>query len=315
MIFIAELCQNHNGDYELLKDMVYAAKDGGADYVKIQSIFADMLTFRESFEKGLDIDNRKVHIKRPYKLEYTRLKQLELTYDQQADFVELCNKINIKPLTTAFNILSIPKIQEIGFDEIKVASYDCGSIPLIKQLKSQFKQIFLSTGATYDTEIEHAAKVLKGNNFSMLHCVTIYPTPLHEFHLSRMDYLKQYTTNVGWSDHSLLKKDGIKGTLAAVYFGASVIERHFSIIDAGKTKDGPISIGKDDIKEIKLFGSLSKKDQEIYLNDIFPNYQITWGNQKRELTDTELLNRYYYRGRFGNYKSDGSMFYNWVNDN
>ena len=108
-----------------------------------------------------------------------------------------------------------------------------------------------------------------------------------------------------------MKKDGIKGTLAAIYYGAQVIERHFTIIDADKTKDGPISISEEHIKMIKKFDSLSKKGQETYLNEIFPNNQITWGNQKRKLTDKELLNRDYYRGRFGNYHSDGSMFHNW----
>ena len=76
MIFIAELCQNHNVDFEILKDMIYAAKDSGADYVKIQNIFADMLSHRKKFDNGLEKNGVTKVIKRPYDLEYTRLKKL-----------------------------------------------------------------------------------------------------------------------------------------------------------------------------------------------------------------------------------------------
>ena len=53
MIFIAELCQNHNGDVDLMKKMAYEAKEAGSDYAKIQTIFADMVAYRERFEDGL----------------------------------------------------------------------------------------------------------------------------------------------------------------------------------------------------------------------------------------------------------------------
>ena len=77
MIFIAELCQNHNGDFELLKEMTYAAKESGADYAKIQTIFANMVSFRERFEKGKIVNGIEEVIKRPYKAEIERLKKLE----------------------------------------------------------------------------------------------------------------------------------------------------------------------------------------------------------------------------------------------
>ena len=66
MNIIAEFCQNHNGDFELLKEMVYAAKENGADYAKIQTIFADMVSYRERFENGHEEDGKIKFIKRPY---------------------------------------------------------------------------------------------------------------------------------------------------------------------------------------------------------------------------------------------------------
>ena len=258
MIIIAEFCQNHNGDFELLKKMLHSAKESGADYAKIQTIFADMLSFRERFETGIIKNGQEISIKRPYKDEYARLKKLELSMDRQAEFVKLCKSIDIKPLTTAFTRDSISLIKSAGFDEIKIASYDCSSVPLLKDVKESFNKIFVSTGATNDSEIEEASKILEGSDFSFLHCVSQYPTPLNEYHLSRIDYLKSLCKNVGWSDHSLVERDGILGTLASIYYGAKIIERHFTILPANETKDGPVSIGPNHIAELKSFSELSK---------------------------------------------------------
>jgi len=204
MIFIAELCQNHNGKFDTMKKMAYEAKEAGADYAKIQTIFADMVSFRERFEKGVFKKGAQVVIKRPYKDEYSRLKGLEISYEQQRMFINYCNEIGIKPLTTAFTRDSVDKIHEIGFKDIKIASYDCASSFLLNDVKNIFNKIFVSTGASFDDEIEQAGKILFGKDFYMLHCVTMYPTPLDQFHLSRMELLKKYTPNVGWSDHSLV---------------------------------------------------------------------------------------------------------------
>jgi len=311
MEIIAELCQNHNGDFEILKDMVNAAHESGADYVKIQTIFPDMLAYREKFENGLEVDGIVKIIKRPYKDEYDRLKKLELSYKQHADFVDYCKKIGIKPLTTAFNRLSINKIIEAGFENIKIASYDCGSIPLLLDVKANFNNIIISTGATYDNEIENASIALNNSDFSLLHCVTIYPTPLNQFHLSRMQFLRQFSNKVGWSDHSLVSKDGIDGTMAAIYYGADIIERHFTILDADQTKDGPVSILPKHIKELKFFSNLKKDEQKKYLEQKLPDFKQTLGQESRKLSDTELLNRDYYRGRFANIYPNNKIIYNW----
>jgi N,N'-diacetyllegionaminate synthase len=311
MIIIAEFCQNHNGDFELLKEMLYAAKESGADYAKIQTIFADMLSYRERFETGIVKNGIEMAIKRPYKDEYERLKKLELSMERQAEFVELCKSIDIKPLTTVFTRDSISLIKTAGFEEIKIASYDCSSMPLLKDVKESFNKIFVSTGATNDDEIEAASKLLDGSDFSFLHCVSQYPTPLNEYHLSRMNYLGTLCNKVGWSDHSLVERDGIFGTLASIYYGAEIIERHFTILPANKTKDGPVSIRPEHVVELKQFSELSKEEMREILKNTFPNYQSTLGNAKRALSEIELKNRDYYRTRFASKMSNGNTYYNW----
>lgn len=84
---IMELCQNHTGDREILKKMVKAASENGADYVKIQSIFSEDLTKRDRFENGqIGNDGKTLIIKRPYQNEYDRLSKLDLGLDDHLFF-------------------------------------------------------------------------------------------------------------------------------------------------------------------------------------------------------------------------------------
>lgn len=310
--FIAEFCQNHKGDKAVLQEMIQQAAENGATYGKIQTIFADDLAFRSEFEDGKTIEGAIVTIRRPYKSEYERLKNLELSYEEQAWFVRECGKYGLKPLTTCFTRGSVKEIVKLGMDTIKVASYDCGSFPLIRDLATHFRHLIISTGATYDDECERTAAYLKGVgvDFSFLHCVTIYPTPLSEIHLNRMKYLQRLASEVGFSDHTLVNRDGIKASLAAIYYGADLIERHFTILTQSETKDGPVSIDSARLKELLEFSRLSKEEQKTYINENVPEFPMMLGMEKRELTNEERLNRAYYRGRFATRRGD-RIIYNW----
>lgn len=315
LTLIAECCQNHNGNMDVLRQMVDAAAEGGATHAKIQTIFANDVSFRQEFEEGKTENGVTQVIKRPYQPEYDRLKGLELTYEQHRQFIELCRAAGMEPLTTAFNLICIPHIAELGWKSVKVASYDCGSQPLLEALVERFDEFFVSTGASYDEEVQAASKILKdsGKKYAMLHCVTLYPTPLDQMHLARMEWLKQYAPQVGLSDHSLVARDGIKAALAAIYLGAEVIERHFTVLPEDQSRDGKVSIRKEHLKAMREFAALSKSDQKTYLDEKLPEFASMIGQANRPLSQDELLNRAYYRGRFSN-KIDGKQIYNWENE-
>ena len=150
--------------------------------------------------------------------------------------------------------------KQLGFEEIKVASYDCASYQLLRELRDNFKHVYISTGATFDDEIETAAQVFSDckEKFSFLHCVTKYPTQLSDFNLARLKFLEKYSKAVGLSDHSLVSRDGVFATKCAIYLGASIIERHLPLAE-DKTKDGPVSVTPKLLKEISLFFSKRKK--------------------------------------------------------
>jgi len=153
---IAELCQNHTGSTDTLAEMVEAAADAGADYAKIQTIFADDVTPRGRFEHGeTEANGVTKTIKRPYKPEYERLADLELSIADHERFIELCEKHGVTPLTTVFSRKRIPDIASLPWPEktIKIASYDCASVPMLRELAEHFDTFFVSTGGTYDEEV------------------------------------------------------------------------------------------------------------------------------------------------------------------
>lgn len=309
-VLIAECCQNHNGNQEILKRMIHEAAEHGADYVKIQAIRSRELTHRERFDEGVMENGQVKVIKRPYAPELERLSKLDLSLDVERWFVEECWKAGVAPLTTAFTRTAAAEIKDLGYEAIKVASYDCASFPLLEDLKKYWNTIFVSTGATYDEEIEQAAAILQGANFSFLHCVTMYPTPMEELHLRRMSYLRRFTDKVGYSDHSKIADTDLWASKIALALGADCVERHFTILEPHETKDGPVSINPKQLRELRQFADLDRSERMQIINKEYPNWHLSLGQSNRPLSHAELLNRDYYRGRFASKLGD-KVIYNW----
>jgi N,N'-diacetyllegionaminate synthase len=308
---IAECCQNHNGNKEILKKQIHEAAANGADYVKIQAIRSKELTHRPRFDEGVIDDNGVVQvIKRPIEAEKARLSKLDLSLDDEAWFVDECLRAGVSPMTTAFTLTGAREIKDMGYEAIKIASYDCASYPLLREVKKYWNTIFVSTGATYDSEIEKAVEVLNGTDFTLLHCLTIYPTPMDVLNLKRMNYLRRFTSQVGYSDHSLVETTDLWASKIAIAMGATCIERHFTVLEKDQSKDGPVSIKPHQLKELNEFAKLTRFEQMDIINKEYPQWQITLGVSTRELSHAEKLNRDYFRGRFAN-KVNDRFIYNW----
>lgn len=312
---IAEFCQNHNGKMEILARMIEAAAKAGATHGKMQSISADTVTYRPQFEEGLTVDGKVKSIKRPYLPEFNRLRGLEISESDTSRFIRICQDNGLVPMTTCFARSHVRALADAGFRSIKVASYDCASFPMLKELRANFPEVIVSTGATYDDEIIHAAELLDNANYAFLHCVTLYPTPLNSMHLARMDWLRTLAPRVGFSDHSLLKRDNLIASKAALAMGAEIIERHFTILDPSETRDGPVSVNPAALADLVAFTKLTIEERKAELDKHHPNWTETIGQSKRSLSDEELLNRDYYRGRFASPRPESvngmRMIFNW----
>jgi len=155
---IVEICQNHNGDRALVKELIHAAKENGADMVKGQIIFSEDLTHRPRFDKGhLETNGVRKAVHRPYDAEYARLQTLDLANDDYQFFVEEALRVGITPMLTVFSRKRVPLAASLPWGRerfVKVASYDCGSAPLIRELAESFDHLIISTGATFNDEIE-----------------------------------------------------------------------------------------------------------------------------------------------------------------
>ncbi len=317
MKIIAEFCQNHNGDPGLVSEMVSAAAEAGATHVKLQTILASRLTFRPQFEQGLEVDGVVEAIHRPFAAERARVDSLELDVATVEAFINQAYGCGMVPLTTCFARGDVAAIADVGFQEVKVASYDCGSFPMLRELAERFDQVYVSTGASFDDEIVHAAAVLEARcRFALLHCVTIYPTPLDEVHLARMGWLRRLAPTVGFSDHTLYARDDLTAAKAAIVSGAEVVERHFTVLPPDQTKDGPVSIDQDGLARLVSFTRLTREQQLASLAADGVDLTLLEGDPARTLSHGELLNRDYYRGRFATPRRHGSqrgseMIFNW----
>jgi sialic acid synthase SpsE len=312
---IAELCQNHNGDLNILDEMVSAAADSGADIVKIQSMLSSELTHRIKFDAGeFDLNGKIKTIKRPYKEEYERLKKLDLDDEAHVYFLSLCRKYKVKPMTTIFTRSRLKFLEKLNFETIKVSSFDCASFQMLEDLsKSKFKEIIVSTGCSYDDEIKKTSEILNNSNkiFCLLHCISIYPTPLDQAHLERINYLKKFSKNVGLSEHSSFEIDGLKISIASLLYKPKYIERHFTILDKSKTKDGPVSLNPNELRFLVKMSKSSIDEIQDYVTNKIKEFEKMKGLPTRKLTEVEILNRDYYRGRFASINKKNQYIYNW----
>ena len=254
-------------------------------------------------------------LSRPFDPESRRLKPLDLTDDDHHRFIEWCAKAGIKPLTTVFSRSRVPFVASLGLEAVKVASFDCSSHALLRDLvRHKVPRVIVSTGVTFDAEIAEAVRVLNGVEMALLHCVSIYPTPLVEANLRRMDYLRRLCPVVGISDHSNPEKDGVKLTAAALLCGAQMVERHFSILPKDQTRDGPVSVNPQQLRELVRVSRMKQDELQAFVREHVPEFEQLLGSETRELSHTEVLSRDYYRGRFASRLPGGEWVYNWEGD-
>lgn len=276
MRIIAELCQNHNGNLDILEQMVKAASES-CDIVKIQTILADSLSYREQYESF-----------RPYEGEHKRLKELELSEEDEKFFIDKCREYGVEPMTTLFSKSQIDRFNRLGYKKLKISGYAMHAFDYGLALKDiNFDELFFSTSSMTISEIAESIINLKllGIKFTMLQCTCIYPTTADKAMLQNIPFYKEYfkLDSIGFSDHSNPHEDGLMIPKLAIFQGIDVLERHFTILDKDETRDGKVSITPAMAKELKEFFRMNRLDQ---YNDI------------NTFNSTQEFNHDYYRGRF-----------------
>lgn len=94
-----------------------------------------------------------------------------------------------------------------------------------------------------------------------------------------------------------------------------LLKKHFTILNKNETKDGVVSVNAKQLSDLVKLSNLSTSDRKKYIKENIKEFEIMLGNERRELSHEELLNRDYYRGRFASKDISGKVIYNWEEAN
>lgn len=261
---IAEFTSNHLGDERILTAMLQEAKRVGVDGVKFQSWQANQL--RHDFPD--------------YEATFARHQSAELSDAQHVRIVEQCHALGLEFLTTCFDLKRVDFLASLGLPAIKVASPDSQSWKLIDRLLEKFPTLIISTGLTSHEELEIMVGRLDPKRVILLHCVSLYPTPLDKVDLARMEWLRDKGFRVGFSDHTA----GSEAAMLAIARGAEMIEKHFTLSRALPGKDQAMSATPEVFESICHWRDL---------------VQTMMGQTIHELSETEMQIRKMYVGKWG----------------
>ena len=222
---IAELSANHRGDIKLAEDTIIAAADCGASAVKIQCYEADEM----AFNGDLLVEDGPWAGQRLYDL----YKEAETPYKMVKEIFKFARKNRITLFASIFSPKGADLVAELGAPAIKIASFELTDTPLIEYAASKALPMIISTGMGTGPEIIAAIHAYNkgsvggiGRNLALLHCISSYPASPGDVNLPMLGTISELVGGrhvVGFSDHTM----GVGTAVAAVAFGASIIEKHF----------------------------------------------------------------------------------------
>jgi N-acetylneuraminate synthase len=218
---IAEIGINHNGDLNIAKRLIDIAALSGCDAVKFQKRNPDVCV--PEHQKNIIRETpwgSMTYLEYKHKVEFNK---------HEYDEIDLyCKEKGIAWSASPWDLDSLDFINQYNLPFIKIPSAMLTNEDLLIACAKSNKKVILSTGMSTEEEIDNAVGIIKEhtNNFSLLHCNSTYPAPLNELNLSTIKTLKdKYNCEVGYSGHEFR----IGTTVAAVYLGATIIERHITL--------------------------------------------------------------------------------------
>jgi len=222
---VAEMSANHNQDFEQAVCILHAAKEAGADAVKLQTYTPDTLT--------IDCDNEYFRIGEGTIWEGRNLYDLYgeayTPWEWQPKLKEIADDLELDLFSTPFDSTAVDFLEEMDVPAYKIASFEVVDLPLIRRVAQTGKPIIMSTGMATLAEIDEAVRVAReagAAQIALLKCTSAYPAPSGEMNLRAIPHLAEgFGVPVGLSDHTL----GIAVPVAAMALGACIVEKHFTL--------------------------------------------------------------------------------------
>lgn len=229
--FIAEVGQNHQGDFNIASECIYKFSYAGANAVKFQMRDNKYLFDTVSYNKKYESENAFGNTYGEHR------EELELTRNEMLKLRELCAKLNIKFMCTPFDEPSLEFLASIETDILKVASFDLGNLSMLNKMAESNIPIIMSVGGGEKRHVDESVKFLKSktDDLAVLHCVSLYPCPPERLNLDNIKLLKERYPDIviGLSDH-------FNGTLSGPIgyeVGARIFEKHVTLNRAMKGTD------------------------------------------------------------------------------
>jgi len=242
---VAELSANHGHKLEVALESVRAAKEAGADAVKIQTYTADTITLNcdaDDFKvKGTLWNGRTL---------YDLYQEAYTPWEWHKEIYHVAKEEGLVCFSTPFDKTAVDFLGELDNPIYKIASFEITDIPLIKYIASMQKPIILSTGIAMEEDIRLALDTIyaEGNkDVTLLKCTSAYPAPIEDANLLTIPDMKiRFGCKVGLSDHS----EGSTVPMAAVALGAEVVEKHFIIDRSIGGPDSAFSMSADEFAKM-----------------------------------------------------------------
>lgn len=243
---IAELSANHNGSLQNALDAIKAAKDIGANAIKLQTYTADTITLdckQDDFmiDGGTLWDGKNLY--ELYQEAYT-------PWEWHKELFEYARDIDIDIFSSPFDKSAVDFLEQFNPSAYKIASFEITDYELIRYTASKGKPIIISTGIAAIDEIQDAVDICisEGNNdIVLLKCTSSYPASLEDANLLTIPNLAQtFGVVSGFSDHTL----GTTAPVVATTLGAKVIEKHFILDKSIGGADANFSLDKKEFKEM-----------------------------------------------------------------
>ena len=261
---VAELSANHNQDKNLAFEMIKAAKDSGADAIKLQTYTPDCMTINcdlEDFQIKGTLWNGKNF--------YALYQEAMTPWEWHKELFEYAQSLGLVCFSTPFSKEGVDFLESLGNPIYKVASFEIVDLELVAYMARLGKPRILSKGIATKEEISEAIAVCKqagSSDITLLQCTSSYPAPLNNANLSLIPRLKQdFGVEVGLSDHTL----GITAPIAAATLGAKVIEKHFILNRKLGGVDSAFSL------EPSEFAAMAKAVREVEELLGIPTYELT----------------------------------------
>jgi len=241
---IAELSANHHQDFERAARLIDAAKEAGADAIKLQTYTPDTITIR-SDRNEFRIDGGTLWDGCTL---YELYGEAFTPWDWQPKLKQMANDAGLALFSSPFDETAVDFLESMDVPAYKVASFELVDIPLIQKMARTGKPLIMSTGMATAEEIEEgllAARQEGATEIALLKCTSAYPSPADEMNLRTIPELaRRFGVPAGLSDHTV----GIAVPVAAAALGASIIEKHLTLSRADHGPDSAFSLEPDEFR-------------------------------------------------------------------